>query len=519
MKKYVRVQCAIAAALMVFSTVALASCKDSVKEPVNTTTQQSTNAQYTVNVVDSMGNPYKDAIVNIMQNGTLVSMLPAGNGLAVFDLKRDNYTVELGFYDSSVSFYYDAGECALTKDKTETTVKLYNKPTVFEEIYAFDSKADDHRAYKAFAIKEGASYVELTANERTYFLLAPEKGGVYKFGCTASGKALTVGYYGGTYNVLRDNAAKRDGDFVMLEFHQSMVGGVLVLGVDSADAANGIITIERTGDYEGGAEYKPWTSVTEENPIDFYENAVNRTYEGFEYLDLKDENLKVVLNSSDGYYHLGTVDGPVVYITLDRQTKYLQMSFDEICHLQNFGAYFYDEDGNFIKKESYTELFAQYSFGTVPLTEKLAYAIKTAGEYKRLWDFDWEGNIFADDAAFIVQENAWLFACGTFSGYQDIPNIGTADNPIKLSDEDDESTKLYIKDSAIYAQIDKTASRVLTVGGINSGVKVIYNGTEYQTQGSALVIELVSNVKSIEIVPDASNEGDYITLQVSVKQS
>ncbi|MBQ2927982.1 MAG: hypothetical protein IJD98_05350, partial [Oscillospiraceae bacterium] len=73
--------------------------------------------------------------------------------------------------------------------------------------------------------------------------------------------------------------------------------------------------------------------------------------------------------------------------------------------------YFYDESGNFIKKEDYTDILADYfenmdeEWGVYPLTDDLIYIIKNGCHG---W---WE----ADDPDFIFDgcnpELGWMFAC------------------------------------------------------------------------------------------------------------
>jgi hypothetical protein len=119
------------------------------------------------------------------------------------------------------------------------------------------------------------------------------------------------------------------------------------------------------------------------------------------------------LNETDGYYHLGTADGPIVYIDLNAETPYIA-SIETICANQRIGVYVYDDNGEFVKKLSFSELFVQYEFGRVPLTEKLAYAIKTFGEWQGWWDFSKSNHIFHDNYMVVNVDIAWLLFCGYY---------------------------------------------------------------------------------------------------------
>ena len=130
-------------------------------------------------------------------------------------------------------------------------------------------------------------------------------------------------------------------------------------------------------------------------------------------LDITNPNLTVVLGA-DGFYHLGTADGAIVYLRIGTASAYLD-SFYDICSVSRFGAYFYNEDGSFDRKESYNLLIEAYyacadaETGLYPLTEDLAYVIQVMGEYYGWWT--------ASDSIFgttpFVPSVAWLFACVT----------------------------------------------------------------------------------------------------------
>jgi hypothetical protein len=94
---------------------------------------------------------------------------------------------------------------------------------------------------------------------------------------------------------------------------------------------------------------------------------------------------------------------------------------------------FYDENGKFIKKESYVDAIhidtitfpnnknpyyskvADSKYGVVPLTEELIYILKNAGEidwYKKgSPDYIFDNNTIPVD---VMPQNAWLFACVYF---------------------------------------------------------------------------------------------------------
>ena len=142
-------------------------------------------------------------------------------------------------------------------------------------------------------------------------------------------------------------------------------------------------------------------------------------------MDLYDLTVSAHFNEEDGYYHLGSVDGPVIYIDLTSDSPYLS-SIQTICANQRMGVYVYDEFGGLLEKRSFNELFLQYGMPAdatapeapirVPLTERLADAIRTYGEKAGWWKEGSSQNIFTLELPTAVynQEYAWLLYCGVF---------------------------------------------------------------------------------------------------------
>ena len=95
---------------------------------------------------------------------------------------------------------------------------------------------------------------------------------------------------------------------------------------------------------------------------------------------------QVVYNETDGYYHYGTADGPVVYMHLGKKAPYVSLQ----TVIQGDGPmggapirrYFFDENGDFIKREDYSEILTKYfenmdqNLGVYPLTQDLIYILQ-----------------------------------------------------------------------------------------------------------------------------------------------
>ena len=77
---------------------------------------------------------------------------------------------------------------------------------------------------------------------------------------------------------------------------------------------------------------------------------------------------------------------------------------------------FYDKNGNFVKKEDYTDCVNAYrncidpNKGVYPLTKDLAYALQQHGEYTGWWNKTSPNYLFGSVSK-LNPEIAWLFMC------------------------------------------------------------------------------------------------------------
>ena len=140
-------------------------------------------------------------------------------------------------------------------------------------------------------------------------------------------------------------------------------------------------------------------------------------------MEITASGYNLVYNETDGFYHLNSADGPVVvvYLAKDPKNAYLPC-FKNILDKSGVNKYFQDENGNYIKRESYSECLLEYienaddAAGVYPMTEDLKYIIQSRGEYAGWWKSDSPNFIFKDSAgvpiAGLNTEIAWLFMCG-----------------------------------------------------------------------------------------------------------
>lgn len=376
--------------------------------------------EYKVTVVDAIGNAYgSDVIVQFMQNGSQVAMQVCDeNGVAAKTLAAGEYTIELKMADSKVSFVYEEG-VTVTAKKPETEVKLAYAVSGEPTTLTVETKEFD-----AYNVSVGCTSVELTAGERNYFLFAPTEAGKYEFSI-ADDADVTIGYYGAPHFVQVNSAAEVVDNKFSTSIKDSMIGSgntgttVLVIGIDAKEEENCVLSIERTGEPEHTIEDEPWTIY--ETTVELEEYVLP---EGTELVDFditqKTDAYKLVFNENDGFYHLDTENGPLVYVWLSEDPMYIPC-FETILERSGVNKYFFDEDGEFIKKESYSECLLEYisytdeESGVYPLTEDLKYIIQQRGEYVGWWDKT-SPNFIIKDATGNPEpgfnpEIAWLFMC------------------------------------------------------------------------------------------------------------
>ena len=464
---------------------------------------------YKVMVVDAFGNNIS-AVVEMFMNGESLGEMPTRQGVATFKQEKGDYTFEIEPLQGE--YYYDVNECVLSSDVTEKTISLYayadssNK----QEIWVYDETIEDHVPYEAVSISEGGVYVNIDRPAFTYFIFTPTRGGIYRFSCVSE-KKVTFGYYGSPHNVLKDCPIDvgEDASFE-IEIKDGSVaignqGGTsqFVLGVRTFATKNCVIKIERIGN---ATVEMPWTDVHANKNETKKDNYLNSEFVDF---DVTNPDLKVVFNENDGYYHLNTADGPLVYIRIStavikgiivegdaQYTEYKYLApFTVMCETGRLGKLYYDDNGKIILKESYNEMFKEYAElcgtkGVYPLNKQLEEAIKNIGDHEGWFDFDSETNLcFKDDTSNVVIENAWLFACC----YENKQAIGTTEKPAPITPSAQDS----IATEAIFVtKGEEVTLRTLTKAKLTvknpEGVKIIANdGTEYTVDTETGKLEVI----------------------------
>lgn len=392
-------------------------------EATKATEDTSTEAVYTVTVTDAFGTPYTTGIiVAFLRDGAQVAMQPVNDkGEASKTLDKGEYTVELVFTGDESAYYYDKENVGtLTAEQPTATVQLANAMSGESRGLFVDGNE-----VSAYYVGAGCTHVTLTAGERNYFLFAPTMAGTYEF--SVADATATIGYYGAPHFVQTMSAAELvDGKFTQ-SIRADMIGTgdtgttVLVIGVDPGTEGETMLMIERIGEPAWSVADEPWIILEPTVQLSKY-----TVPEGANLVDFNlNSSYELVLNDSDGFYHLNTADGPLVLVKLGEKSAYLD-SYKTILEHTGVNRYFYDDNGDFIKRENYTDCLTKYienmdeNKGMYPLTEDLKYIIQNSGVQNGWYDASGSNYLFVDQNRIqipgINPESSWLFMCCYISG-------------------------------------------------------------------------------------------------------
>lgn len=422
MKKLKKISALFMAAALMCSTVILGGCSSDKNEESNI--DANGEVEYKVSAKDALGNAYTSGVIaKFLQNGEQVAMQVCDeNGVATKKLKAGDYDVELSFTAGDDAYHYDKEGLKVTAENNELDVVVaYAVNTENSRTLYVDTKE-----YDSYTIDNGCTYVELSTEHRNYFLYTPTQAGTYKIS-VVEGSNVEIGYYGAPHYVQSLSAAEVTDNAFTVSISAGMIGTgdtgttVLVVGVDSTDAnaKNCVIAVERIGDAEHTVADEPWTVYATTATLAEYTLPAGASLSKFDITALSDA-YNLVYNETDGYYHLNSADGPLVLVYLTKDNEYVSC-YKTILENTGVNKYFFDENGEFVKKENYTDCLLEYieyvdeTNGVYPLTEDLKYIIQQAGDYAGWWNINKAGYLFKDSAgnndATVNVDIAWLFMC------------------------------------------------------------------------------------------------------------
>lgn len=357
---------------------------------------------YSVTVLDYFGAPMTNVTVSFQKDGTTVAMKAVdGEGTASRVLTSGDYTVALSF--ASGAYYY--APVTLTGEAPSAAVTAVEKLS-----------GDYVSTYvgEMYSVPIGATYAELQPGVANYFLFSPTEPGYYSF--TTADPADVISYWGGNLFYITDQTSSVEyvNNTFKLNIKQEAVDSGLAYNIGVTGEGGCILVIQRLGDALTDFYDLPWSTEWMDG-VELPGEQITVTQTGkLTYMDVS-QSYELVLGD-DGCYHVGSAEGPVLYLRLDEYAPYI--SFEDLLANGGMKVYFFDEEGNFLKKEEYTDYMNACVTnmdgvnGLYPVTETLAYILQTYGEYVEWYDADSGSYLFGEIAA--DPNSAWLFACCYF---------------------------------------------------------------------------------------------------------
>lgn len=233
------------------------------------------------------------------------------------------------------------------------------------------------------------------SKEFTLFEFTPTTTGVYTFRTNAG----FVSEWGTSFNPVNNTSKKTQ----TLEWTCTAVGQAVMIGLTGTKTAR--LMVIRTGDYVPPVEI-PWV---------YYENTYDFSYQMPENpvmvdVDLTDGGSHDAFLGSDGFYHYGSVCGPLMVADLSK----VEINLAEAYTNGGLRAWLRDENQETISKVDYNEAMnAYYQAGLVPVTEELATMLMELGQANSWWNEN--GFVFAETAPADLS-NVWMQLCGYLEG-------------------------------------------------------------------------------------------------------
>ena len=328
--------------------------------------------------------------------------------------------VELYAYDKAM---WSFGDGEISYNITFTPKKL-EQEVVTKEYVVSDT-----------ALAVGKNTVTAAPNaETTIFAFTPAETGTYRF--TAGDSAALLGYWGSTANYLNSPGTDLTN---CLEWTVTSVGQSVMLGLSGV--AGCAITIEKTADYQE-------TVI----PVVVYENKhVFGTYTYDENaivdIDIFDSLADVAVVAEDGFYHYGSVYGPVMVTNL----KTIGLDINSAYTYRKLTAYSTDENGVTVKNDYNDAMLAYYKQGLYPVTEELGMMLREVG-LAHGWFAP--GGFLYPYASEVNEEIAWMGACSYVRGTETVAPLTLTLSYPTLAFEDEIFYNVYFTASDISAVVE-----------------------------------------------------------------
>ena len=329
--------------------------------------------------------------------------------------------------------------------------------------------------------------VLVSTDEVTLYEFTPSEedgAGVYKIEVETG----YVGYFGSgstlaTTGILTNPNSTVQSVEVTLQANESAI-----LGLTNVDSETAVINVTKVSSINQGGSTE-YVDVKIEGPSpEAYTFTGN--VDDIEYIDVEDDVVdKVVFSVSDGYYHYGSVSGPVVYVDMDGAYG----SINPLVSAENNALKAVDEDGN---RWNYSSLYVFYSkvadkeTGLYPLNDDLIETFKVAGKNQG-WYMAALGGVETEDG--------WMFNCCYIPAKEVTPEGGSGSG---------ESEKQPEKEPV---KVEVPADKVITESVLDEKIE------EAVANNAPLVVETTTEGVTLTFAPADLKDAEAVKLNVEVK--
>ncbi len=266
----------------------------------------------------------------------------------------------------------------------------------------------------------GENSVILKNAKTTICSFTPDETGIYT---VTAPEGVELGYWGSTATYLIDSTENKTNT---LEVEIASVGQTALIGLTYESDEPVAITIAKTGDVEVAPEIEVQTYENKHTPSEYTlpADAVIG-----DYVNVLESHAAVP--GYDGYYHLDSVDGPVLLVDLDH-LQYLDYVMDQPDAMNPQVHAFVLKDGAVVEEYDVLAAFREYKEaadenGYYPLTEDLiffyqGFAVNSAALPQYLIELE-EGQSFDMDTL-------WMYDCLTVE--LPVPELELGDNEIEI---------------------------------------------------------------------------------------
>ena len=240
----------------------------------------------------------------------------------------------------------------------------------------------------------------LADTKTTIYAFTPEQDGLYKF---ETEEGILLGYWGAGSFYLYDGTENKTNT---LTYEIRSVGQSIMLGVTGNKSCT--VTITRIGDKAPSIEDLEWTIYENKVTPEKYEVTLGEK-DVWTFVDVTDNVKDKAVLGADGYYHLNSSDGPILFVDLANK------DYTDLVEAWGYGQlrhYVKDANGQFVAKIDYCDAFMEYynKSSVCPLTEDLMEMYQKIGNDKGWYDANVLGYYLFGDVT-VDPDEAWMFAC------------------------------------------------------------------------------------------------------------